>query len=883
LDFLVSRQVPFRQWKCLCDKHAFARNSGLDARTVEPDPAILQPAGRARLAGYPASAQHRTCTQTLGTEQFGESELITEPFRKRIHEPDLTVRFFASQRSISFVSPLKNAAGRTADEPLKMMLRTACSSSMHANRLSALLVCLCVMAATLGCSRDPNQKRQKYFVSGDRYFEKGKFPEAAIEFSNALQVDPQYAAAHFKLAESYLKLQRFPDAYRELQRTIELDPRNSRAQLDIGLILIAAQSYRQVELIAKQMLDNDPNSADAHLLLSELDHVEGKLDAAFQEIQQAVASNPRDPQFYVQLATLQAASKNVDAAEASLKKALEIDPKFIPAIQALAVLYENAGRWADAEMRLRYAITLEPKTVGPRDRLARLYYSQQRYADAENVMIQGKKDLSEDGDHYRILGEYYNNVGDGDKALAEFASISKVHPEDLRTKEDYVRLLLSHGKFEEASKLNDAILKGSPNDTGAQIIRGTMLNSQGKFEEARGILESALKNDPENAYGHYQLGLAFSQSGNLERAMQEWLQAAKLAPGMNEVQLALSQVARRRGDRQLLRNTAESIIRNSPTDPRGYILRAESEAGQPVMAEADLNKAIQIAPHNSQGYSAMGDFLRRQGKDEEARKYYEQALDRDPSYLEPLTGLVSVLMRQKQNAKALERAQAQAAKIPDNDAVYVLIGGLQVANKDLAAAETSLQRAVQLNSANLDAIILLSKVEMARGEGDQALATAYKSIDVNPRNVTAYFFAGTMEELRGKPQRAEDVYRKALQVDPSYGPAANNLAYLILENGQSTDEALSLARMARQKMPDSPSAADTLAWVYYEKGLYGVAVDLLEEAVKKAPDNATYHYHIGMAYRKQKNLAAARKHLQRTLQINPNFPEAKKIREVLNQ
>ena len=140
-----------------------------------------------------------------------------------------------------------------------------------------------------------------------------------------------------------------------------------------------------------------------------------------------------------------------------------------------------------------------------------------------------------------------------------------------------------------------------------------------------------------------------------------------------------------------------------------------------------------------------------------------------------------------------------------------------------------------------------------------------------------------MEELRGKPQRAEEAYRRALQVDPNYGPAANNLAYLMLENKESADEALILARIARQKMPDSPSAADTLAWIYYQKGLYAVAENLLQEAVNKAPDNATYHYHIGMVYQKQKKTIASKKHLQRALQINPHFPDADKIRETLNE
>ena len=140
-----------------------------------------------------------------------------------------------------------------------------------------------------------------------------------------------------------------------------------------------------------------------------------------------------------------------------------------------------------------------------------------------------------------------------------------------------------------------------------------------------------------------------------------------------------------------------------------------------------------------------------------------------------------------------------------------------------------------------------------------------------------------MEELYERPQRAEDGYRKALQVQPNNGPAANNLAYLMLQNGQNIDEALTLAQIARQKMPDSPSAADTLAWIYYRKGVYGMAGNLLQEALQKSPDNATYHYHIGMVYQKQHNPEEARKHLQRALQINPNSPAASEIRKTLGQ
>ncbi len=748
-----------------------------------------------------------------------------------------------------------------------------------------LVASVCLLALLAACTRNPNAEKQKYFESGNHYLENGEFPEAVIQFSNAIRVDPNFAQAHFKLAESYLQEKRPADAYRELQRTIELDPGNSKASLDLGLLLIAGRGYDRVEPIAATMLKQDAHNADAHLLLSELNRAQGNLDSALREIHTAITLNSTDPQLYVQLASLQQAENNSIAAESSLRTALTCDPKYIPALQALAALDQSTGKWADAEQQLRRVIELNPKGVEPRRQLALMYYSQQRTLEAEQVMIQAKKDLGRDADQYRVLGEYYNDVGEADKALAEFASISKAHPEDLTTREDYIRLLLGHNQLEQADQLNDAILKDNPNDTGAQILRGTILNSQGKFDQATGVLEGAVKNATDDANGHYQLGLALSKTGYLQRAEQEWREATKLAPGMNEALFALAGLARSKGDRALLSEMAEQLIQNNPSDPRGYVLRAESESAlkQAAAARADLAKAIQIAPQNPVGYSAMGTFLKAQGKNQEAQQYYEKGLELDAGNIESLAGTTSILTQEKQYGKAIERVQAQLLKAPTNDAMYALLGGLQIGNRDMSAAEASLQKAVQLNPSNLDALMLLSKIQMAQGEVDEALATAYKSIQTNPRTVDAYNFAGNMEELRGGSQQAEGLYRKALQVQPNNGPAANNLAYLMLQNGENIDEALSLAQIARQKMPDSPSAADTLAWIYYRKGIYEMAANLLQEALQKSPDNATYHYHIGMVYQKQHNPEAARKHLKRALEINPHAPASDEIRRTLSQ
>jgi tetratricopeptide (TPR) repeat protein len=755
---------------------------------------------------------------------------------------------------------------------------------MHSRRPVIALALAILLVSLLACSRDPNARKQKYFESGNRYFAQRKYHEAAIEFLNAIKIDPQFAKAHYLLAETSMRLGAWPDAYRELRRTVEIDPANVAAQIELGNLLIAAHSFTEAQTVVDKLLKRDANSPDAHVLQADLHAAQNNREAALKEQQIAVALDPHRLDSYLRLAALQSPTQP-GAAESTLKKALLIDPKFVPAVESLAALYQKDGRTANAEDLLKRGIELDPKDFKARQNLAEFYLSQNRKADAEQVIYQAKNDLSDQPNMYRVLGDYYVGTGELDKAAVEFAALSKQRPKDLNIREDFIELLLRQNKVDEADRLNDVILSANPKDSGAQMLRGRILNLRGQFKPAIDVLQAALKDAPEHAGGHYQLGVALSNTGNNVRAEEEWREAVKIEPRLTDAQLALAQVALTRNDRDSLKEAAEAIVSALPSDPRGYILRAEAESrsNQNAAAEADFNKAIQIAPQNSFGYSALGGWRFRSGKLEDAQKYFELALDRDPNQIGALNGLVAVFLKLNQNAKAQKRVQQQVEKVPNNDAFLTLLGGLQAANKDFAGADESLQKAISLNENNIGAVLLLSNVERAQGSIDKALATAYRSVEQNPKSAAAYFLAGSLEDSRGQWQKAEALYQHALQVEPNYAPAANNLAYGMLEHQENSDVALSLAQIARQKMPDSASAADTLAWIYYQKGIYSLAANLLQEALQKSPDNATYHYHIGMVYQKQNNPEAARKHLQRALEINPNSPTSNEIRRTLNQ
>src|SRR5207237_42233 len=109
---------------------------------------------------------------------------------------------------------------------------------------------------------------------------------------------------------------------------------------------------------------------------------------------------------------------------------------------------------------------------------------------------------------------------------------------------------------------------------------------------------------------------------------------------------------------------------------------------------------------------------------------------------------------------------------------------------------------------------------------------------------------GTILTLQNKNDEARKQYERALALDPQMPVAANNLAWDYAENGRNLDVALSLAQIAKAKLPDSASISDTLGWIYYKKGLGGLAINSFEDAVKQAPSDASIRYRLGLAYLK---------------------------------
>jgi tetratricopeptide (TPR) repeat protein len=294
-----------------------------------------------------------------------------------------------------------------------------------------------------------------------------------------------------------------------------------------------------------------------------------------------------------------------------------------------------------------------------------------------------------------------------------------------------------------------------------------------------------------------------------------------------------------------------------------------------------------MAPGNSAGYVQLGNLNFAQKRFKEAEASYRQALGRDPRSNDALRGLMNTYVAQKQIDAAIAAANLQIAKVPGNSGFYDLLGTVLFQQKrDLNGATAALIKATQLDKNNTDAAIKLGQVQAADGHVDDAIATYRQGLKDNPREAAYYVLLGQLLQSRRDWNGATEAYQKALAITPQNPLASNDLASVMLQSGGNLDVALSLAQTARRGMPDSPSVADTLGWIYYQKGAYRLAVDSLREALKlgqesNSPDNYSVHYHLGMAYAKSGQTTLARQQLQQVLKLNPNSSDAEDAKKQL--
>src|SRR5262249_49745977 len=131
-------------------------------------------------------------------------------------------------------------------------------------------------------------------------------------------------------------------------------------------------------------------------------------------------------------------------------------------------------------------------------------------------------------------------------------------------------------------------------------------------------------------------------------------------------------------------------------------------------------------------------------------------------------------------------------------------------------SENAYKKALEKDPNRLSSESLLFQHYLGAGRLEEALKQIEGLSKKLPASGMVPAMKGAIKERQGNFKEAEENYRQAVQLDPSIDFAANNLAYLLAQEGRDLDTALGFAQGVRRRQPQNAEFADTLGWVFYK-------------------------------------------------------------------
>ena len=128
--------------------------------------------------------------------------------------------------------------------------------------------------------------------------------------------------------------------------------------------------------------------------------------------------------------------------------------------------------------------------------------------------------------------------------------------------------------------------------------------------------------------------------------------------------------------------------------------------------------------------------------------------------------------------------------------------------------------------------------------------------------------AAALDEL-GRIDDAVDLLAGFYETHQNDANVANDLAWMLARQGKDLDKALKIAKRTMERLPANPNVNDTMGWVYHLRGDREMALIYLRRVTRMSPENATYHYHLGIAHHALGNLASAREAFARAVELAP--------------
>lgn len=636
----------------------------------------------------------------------------------------------------------------------------------------------------------------------------------------------------------------------------------------------------------------------------------GQLDQAKAKVQEELAANPSSVAAYNLLGMIYGSERDYPDALDAFQRALKLAPNSVPTRNNLGNLYVTQNRMDLAEKEFRHVLRLAPANAGANYNLALVLMAKGSFADAiPHLRRVRPATVASRSNLVRAL----LRTGRGKEGLALARELSAQNKDDVQIHFTLGVLLAEEKQYEAAELELERANALRPETPEILYNLGQLHVRSGKPAKAVLELDRALRLQPDSPDILYLLGQAYTDQSRPVDALDALIRAHKLAPQNTDIIFLLARVSMSQNYYEDAIPLLESGLQIAPKRPDLHAALGESYfmSGKTEKGIAEFEKLIELDP-SARSYAFLGLSYRHVGRFDEAKKYFQEGLKRDPRNAACLFNLGFIEERQGNNPAAEQFFQRALRSNPDLADALLELANLRIAGKRLEEAAVLLRRFVRVSRSPAAGYYKLAMVERSLHHDEAAerdlgvFQSLSKDASTGPypfQNLFEYLnnrstlsaqartqldLKQLIEEISQHPDQPQNLYllaeaylklgnaaeaRKAIaQLDAlsSNDYRTQTGAGVLLARHRLYDDAIAHFQNALRLNPESDDVKFDLADAYFRKGAYEQALDAAQQVSEGGQADDTYLALMGDIQAHLGNTTRAAEIFEEAIRRNPD-------------
>jgi len=408
-------------------------------------------------------------------------------------------------------------------------------------------------------------------------------------------------------------------------------------------------------------------------------------------------------------------------------------------------------------------------------------------------------------------------------------------------------LMMQKSKLDKAEKDVDFILKKIPLEPRAKYLKAIISASKGDNKTAAEKVNEVLitlKSIPDNVMQNnpsyfYLAGITSYQLGSYEAAKRFLNKYLNLYPNDLDSMQTLAVIELKTGRPSFAKGILAKANVFFPENPNILSLLgiAYMDMKKHDLAQEYFEKVITLVPGSEVGLTNLARSKIASGKLEDAIENLLEAKSRTVVQIELNLLLADAYSKSRQYPKAIEIYRQLVEASPLNSRFARLYGAALGLSGDIKGAQQWFERAIELDSANIEAMIHLARMDLVQGNRDKAITYLEAKAAENPESYELMVELGKTYSLLGEPKAALRWLQKAYIKKNDTHYTLDELVNTLIQTGGDQD-ALRILNEFIEHNPSDAKAYTMLGRIHQRLNQPQKAIEAFTTATKHSENKS---------------------------------------------